>query len=79
MRRRLRVILVPRLGGGLTNQFYELIATIAWAAATGAEVRTPPQRPLRCKYNPAFCQDAPHAAHRPRRLTMRHVLKFHVQ
>ncbi len=37
-RRRLRVILVPKLGGGLTNQLYELIATIAWAAATGAEV-----------------------------------------
>ena len=37
-RRRIRVVLVPRLGGGLTNQLYELIATIAWAAATGAEV-----------------------------------------
>ena len=32
------MILVPKLGGGLTNQLYELIATIAWAAATGAEV-----------------------------------------
>ena len=34
--------MVPKLGGGLTNQLYELIATIAWAAATGAEVKAAP-------------------------------------
>ena len=38
-RRRIRVIMVPSLSYGLTNQLYELMTAIAWAAATGAEVR----------------------------------------
>jgi hypothetical protein len=46
LRRRIRVILVPHLSYGLTNQLYELLTSIAWAAATGAEVR-PPRRALR--------------------------------